>query len=42
MTDFNEKLLTIRANMQALEIVRQADVLKSIYAEMEEVWLASS
>lgn len=40
MTDFNEKLLTIRANMQALEIVRQADVLKTIYAEMEEVWLS--
>lgn len=39
MTDFNTKLLTIRANTQALEIIRQADTLKTIYAEMEEVWL---
>lgn len=40
MTDFNEKLLTIRANTQALEIIRQSSVLKTIYAEMEEVWLS--
>lgn len=40
MTTFNEKLLTIRANTQALEIIRQSAVLKAIYSEMEEVWLS--